>query len=464
MQIRVDKLRANLALLQPVVPKKATLPVITHILVQEGQMVATDLENTVSLKVPEAQEDLLLPFHAVMELLKYVPGDEMLTLEPNVKTIKLSWKGGSASYEVKEAQDYPPIPEPEFQAEADLNGDLFIEALLAALPYCATESTRPVLTGVTVYLDNVLQIAGADGFRLSYQSLKQSYPVKQTLILPASTVKVLEHLWHKSPSTVPLESSLVRQLMAVRPIKLSLVEGIAEFRFSNIHLITKLIAGTPPDHLALLNNFREPIKVRLIAPELRNAVRCLEGIAKEGTGIVRLKWTDAIMTVSARSEEKGEISAEIPVQPESLPGRVALNVKYLLEYLEGKEGLITLGKDEGSSPALFHYGSKPVVAIMPMNVHWDDDKPKTEAPAEETSGENEESVEENQEAAGEAAEESESPIEEETPAEDRDESPEELQSETVTAGVTAEATSGENPSEPESIKAPEKRRGRRKKN
>jgi len=458
MQIRVDKLRANLTLLQPVVPKKATLPLITHILIQEGQMVATDLENTVSLKVPEAREGLLLPFHAVMELLKYVPGDEMLTLEPNGKTIKLSWKGGSASYEVKEVQDYPPVPQPEFQAEGDLNGDLFIEALLSALPYCATESTRPVLTGVTVYLDNVLQIAGADGFRLSYQSLKQSYPVKQTLILPASTVKVLEHLWHKSPATVPLESSLVRQLMAVRPIKLSLAEGIADFRFSNIHLITKLIAGTPPDHLALLNNFREPIKVKLMAPELRNAVRRLEGIARDGTGIVRLKWTESGMTVSARSEEKGEISAEIPVQPESLPGRVALNVKYLLEYLEGKEGVITLGKDEGSSPALFHYGSKPVVAIMPMNVQWEEDKPKTE----ETTGETEESVEENPEAVGETAEDS---IEEETPDADVEEaSPEESQPEPVTAGVVAEATSAENPSEPEPVKTAEKRRGRRKKN
>jgi DNA polymerase-3 subunit beta len=436
MQIRVDKLRANLALLQPVVPKKATLPTITHILVQEGQMVATDLENTVSLNVPEAREGLLLPFHAVMELLKYVPGDEMLNLESSGKTIKLSWKGGSASYEVKEAQDYPPVPEPEFQAEGDLNGDLFIEALLAALPYCATESTRPALTGVTVYLDNVLQIAGADGFRLSSHSLKQSYPVKQTLILPATTVKVLEHLWHKSPATVPLESSLVRQLMAVRPIKLSLAEGIADFRFSNIHLITKLIAGTPPDHLALLNNFREPIKVKLIAPELRNAVRRLEGIAKDGTGIVRLKWTESSMTVSARSEEKGEISAEIPVQPESLPGRVALNVKYLLEYLEGKEGIITLGKDEGNSPALLHYGSKPVVAIMPMNVQWEDEKPKSEEKAEDATGETEEYSEENHETEGDAEEEPGSPADEETPVEDgEEESPEEPKSEPVTAGV-----------------------------
>ena len=162
----------------------------------------------------------------------------MLTIEPNGKTIKLSWKGGSAAYDVLDVQDYPEVTRiPEFQAEGDLNGDLLLEALLSALPYCATESTRPVLSGVTVYLGNVLQIAGADGFRLSYQSLKQSYPVQQTIILPANTVKVLEHLWHKSPATVPLESSLVRQLMAARPLKLSLAEGMADFQFGNIRLI-----------------------------------------------------------------------------------------------------------------------------------------------------------------------------------------------------------------------------------
>ncbi|OBW63509.1 MAG: hypothetical protein A9183_07250 [Dehalococcoides mccartyi] len=453
MQIRVDKLRAYLALVHPVVPKKATLPIITHVLLQDGCLIATDLENTVTLEVPEAREGLLLPFHSTMELLKYVPGDEMLNLDLTGKTIKLSWKGGSAAYDVKEAQDYPPVPTIDSQVEGDLHGDLFIDALLAALPYCATESTRPVLTGVTVYLDNVLQIAGADGFRLSFQSLKQSYPVKQTIILSAGTVKILEHLWHKSPVTVHLESSLVRQLMAVRPIKLSLAEGLAEFRFGSTRLIAKPIAGTPPDHLALLNNFREPIKVKLMATELKNAVRRLEAIATDGTGIVRLKWTEFNMIVSARSEEKGEISAEIPVQPESLPGRLALNVKYLLDYLEGKDGLITLGKDQGSSPALLHYGSKPVVAIMPMNVQWDDETPKPEQSDAENAGETEE-----------ATEEPENTGEDETTAEDREEEAiGKTEPETVTAGVGVEANSAENSPDPETTQEPKKRRGRRKK-
>ena len=100
MRIRVDKLRQNLALLQPVLPKKATLPVITHVLVKGGQITATDLESRVSINLPEAQgESFLLPYRAVMELLKYVPGDEILSLDPGEKSAKLSWPGGSAAFE-----------------------------------------------------------------------------------------------------------------------------------------------------------------------------------------------------------------------------------------------------------------------------------------------------------------------------------------------------------------------------
>ena len=462
MQIRVDKFRTNLSLLQPLVPRKPTLPVIANVLVKDGRMTATDLETTVSLNLPEVQgAAFLLPYRSVMELLKYVPGDEMLNIDSSdnyqKKLVKLSWSSGSASYEVKDVQDYPEVTRtPEFQAEGHLSGDVLIGALVAALPYCATETARPVLSGVTVYLGPVLQIAGADGFRLSYQSLKLAYPVQQTLILPANTIQVLAHLWQKAPAAVPLGSSLVRQLIAARQLKLALADGIADFQFGNIQLTAKPIAGTAPDHLALLNNFHEPVKVKLMAPELRNAVRRVEGIARDGTGIVRLKWTETVMTISAKHEETGESSADIPVLPESIPGRVGLNVKYLRDYLEGKEGLITLGKDEGSSPALFHYGSQPIVAIMPMNVQWDDEQPAEPGnpeQAEATPGTEEPPADDRESEAGAVA-----PDQEPEP-----ETAQETAGEPEAVGVAAGKVLAENSQKPEEIKVPEKRSRRRKK-
>jgi hypothetical protein len=183
------------------------------------------------------------------------------------------------------------------------------------------------------------------------------------------------------------------------------------------------------------------------------------------------------MTVSAQSLEKGQVSAEIPVQPGSSPGRVALNVKYLLDYLEGKEGLITLGKEEGSSPALFHYGSRPIVAIMPMNVQWDGEKPETDVPQVETTegatgatGENPE-MEREEEDAGESEAGEENPEQPEPESLSHDgtgvnqegESPDESVAEPAAVGMAAEAASKENPYKPEKTKTPDKRRNHRKK-
>jgi hypothetical protein len=131
-------------------------------------------------------------------------------------------------------------------------------------------------------------------------------------------------------------------------------------------------------------------------------------------------------------------------------------VKYLLEYLEGKEGVVTLGKESVSSPALFHYGSKPIVAIMPMQVQWDDEKPESgEASTEAAEGEAETTAE-NQEAEIKEEAEGESEKQEE-------ESPGETHREPVASTVTAEATPAEQPPAKAKADKPEKRRSRRKK-
>ncbi|MBI4339654.1 MAG: hypothetical protein HY680_06840, partial [Chloroflexi bacterium] len=59
MQIQVETLRHSLKLLQPVVPKKTSLPAAQHVLVGEGRAVANDLEIAVALEVPEAAGDPL---------------------------------------------------------------------------------------------------------------------------------------------------------------------------------------------------------------------------------------------------------------------------------------------------------------------------------------------------------------------------------------------------------------------
>jgi len=83
LEIRVDKLRKNLALLQPVVPRNPSLKVLTNVLFRDGAIRATDLEVEVSIAMPEITGTaFLLPYRQAMEVLKFVPGDLVLSITP----------------------------------------------------------------------------------------------------------------------------------------------------------------------------------------------------------------------------------------------------------------------------------------------------------------------------------------------------------------------------------------------
>jgi len=83
-----------------------------------------------------------------------------------------------------------------------------------------------------------------------------------------------------------------------------------------------------------------------------------------------MAWNDGSMTLSAQGTDKGESEATLPVQTQNGPGRIAANYRYLLEYISGKEGLVTMSTKEESSPIVFRHGKGPVVVIMPMFVQW----------------------------------------------------------------------------------------------
>jgi DNA polymerase III sliding clamp (beta) subunit (PCNA family) len=391
MQIQVEKLRNILNLLRLAVPRKPTLAILSNVLVMNGHIVATDLENWVTVELPESQgESFLMNYRQVTEALKFVPGYDMLTIEPDEKTIKLSWEDGGAAYPVPKRADYPPLPTIEAKYEAQVNGDRLVEALKYALPYCATETNRPVLSGVAVYLGDPITVAGADGFRMSYQAMDEFYPVEETeiIIVPPNTVNVLDALWRRVPCPVHAGDSLVAQLTAPRKVNMAITQdGKMEIRWGNVQLISALIQGTPPDHLSLLGGFKEPKKVHFMAPDLYTVVRRLAPLANSGKGGIRLQWDDQFLTAAASSAEEGESSAKLLVYPETTPSRIAIDIRYLEEYLSGKEGMVTMGMDSESGPALFHFGNTPVVVVMPMQVAWPGD-PVPEPSADEQLPEN----------------------------------------------------------------------------
>lgn len=365
MQMQVQKLREVLKILEPVIPRKTALPVLHNILLGEGKATATDLEVKISVGLPEAKEECLVPFKSVFQMLKYVPGNEIITIKAN-KMLNISWESGNSSYALVDPKDYPAMPKVKPKAKGVLDGDILITAMSSMVNYCATDETRPVLSGVAIFPGDILDIAAGDGFRMAYQTVPLSFPLEQPLVIPSRAVEILKHAWDRTPPDVPLGDSLVKLVTNKRKLEMKLGEELLEVCFGRVTIIIKLISGNPPNFKQLIPQ-DIPLKIQLFPSDMERAVQRLRVAAKDSEGIVRLNWTKDTMTVSARSDEMGNIEATFPVQAEDA-GQTAINIRYLLDYLKGKEGLVTMGITSDKSPIVFRHRSSPLVIIMPMLV------------------------------------------------------------------------------------------------
>ena len=388
MEIKVTKLIEVMAMMKPVLPKKPTVKSVACLSLGNGKAVATDLETMAIANLPEAQEPMLLPYSSIAEMLKYVPGSETLKIELKGKMVYLAWKDGNASYPTEDFMDFPIMPEMTARAEGQIDGDTLIAAMLAALPYTAADNTRPVLSGVTLVLGNPIEVAAGDGFRMSHHVLGLSFPLEEKIIVPAHGVAILEHIFVKTPRTPPATAeSLIKVVTAKRQLRMALI-GDNKLRLdfgTNASVVINLILGKPPEWLALIPKGEPLLQSQIFAPQLEAAAKRVRYIAKDGSGIIRLEFANGKLNVSARGDDQ-EIRATVDtLHTQGEPGRTALDQKYLLGYLSGKQGIVVFSKYTDAGPVVFEYQKSPRVLIMPMSVQWGDEKPpveKVEPPAE----------------------------------------------------------------------------------
>jgi DNA polymerase III sliding clamp (beta) subunit (PCNA family) len=362
-----------------------------------------------------AQEPMLLPYAAIAEMLKYVPGSEALKIELKRKMIFLSWKDGSASYPTEDYADFPILPELTARAEGLIDGDILIPAMLAALPYTAEDDTRPTLNGLTVVLGSPIEIAAGDGFRMCHKALGLSFPLEEKLIIPRQGVAILDHIFAKTPRTPPATSlSLIKVVTAKRQLRMSII-GDNKLRLdfgTSASVVINLIPGKPPEWLALIPKGEPLLQSQIFAPQLEAAVKRVRITAKEGSDAVRLEFADGKLKVSARGGDQ-EISSSIDtVHTHGEPTRIAINQKYVLGYLNGKQGIITFSKYTENGPAVFEDQQSPRMIVMPMQVAWGDETPPAAKEEPQSAGADGTADTEPDEATN--ADNSESPTEEET--------------------------------------------------
>jgi len=367
MNIKIDReaLLKPLSSVSGIVERRHTLPILTNLLLEAKQdtltLTATDLEMQISLSLPATPSgDVATTVSArkMLDICRSLPDQSQITLE--ITDNRMQVKAGKSRFnlQILPSGDYPLMAKGGGDTSLTLTlAQNQLKRLLRQVEYAmAQQDIRYYLNGLLFEVNgNRLNVVGTDGHRLSFTSteLQQSYE-KQELILPRKTILELIKLLDDSDDEVSIEVSANQ----------------ANFAFSGIRLISKVIDGKFPDYTRVIpNGYQNTFEVNrqmLLLAMQRASILSNE----KYRGIRMVLGKDSLRLISSNSEQE-EAEEELEINYGGDPLDIGFNVTYMIDVLTnvGTETITFSFADANSSCLVTVPGDDNYkYVVMPMRI------------------------------------------------------------------------------------------------
>lgn len=333
-----DSLVKGLNFVKTAVANRATLPILTHILIDaranDGRvrLAATNLDIGIHSWIPAQILEpgaVAVPARLITDFVSTLAeGPVELTLNVSTQTLRVINGRTVANIKGIDANEFPEMSssgEPKAQVLLDAKplGEMLDRVVFAA----ATDESRPVLAGVCAKFDaKQLTLAAADGFRLSVQhtGIDGSSPVEPfSLVIPVKALQEVSRLCSGQ----------------LEPVKLIVASDRNQVRFvlSVSEVIAQLIDGAYPDVSRIIPETHTSRAV-VNAGELLTATKMVTAfVDKNGKANgIRLEAdaTNRRVIVMGAHAERGDGVGDIDAAIEGDAFHVALQAPYLLSMLE----------------------------------------------------------------------------------------------------------------------------------
>ena len=355
-----ETMQRALQITSRVTPNRTTMPIIQNTLIRmiekNIEITATNLELTVRMQIPadvEREGALTVPNKLLSDFVNMLP-KEPVKIEQAEETTVMQVKCGSAKANINGANAnlFPPTPEVEENSVVVITAEEFRKAV-ARVAFCAaTDTGRPVLTGVLMQLDGTtLTTVGADGFRLGLQRSNLETPPSEGMsaIVPARTLLEVQRIAGNAERQVeimiPASGNNIRFLV-----------GSEEPGVTEVEVTSLLLAGNYPDYESLIP--RElPNRAVFSLGDLSRTTRRAEIFARDENHTIRFEMSrkhgeTGSVVISSEAKDLGDNRAELNV--EEMHGTdisIALNAKYIQEALASLDSKqVTLETSTSSNP------------------------------------------------------------------------------------------------------------------
>ena len=367
--VRREDLVRGLHLVQGVVERRNTLPILANVLIEpaaEGiALTATDMEvglrGLVTAQVKK-KGTVTLNARKLYEIAREVTAEEVV-----LKSVQAGWVevlAGRSKFKIVslDAKDFPQLPlgtdAPEGTTISIAVGTLreMIDRTLFAV---SSDETRFNLSGVFVGNedDGVLRMVATDGHRLAMIDRRlPNARLERGAIMPRKGLVEARKLLDEA------EDPEVTMVVSPKDVRLIL---------RSLSFFMRLVEGDFPDYRQVVPGAAR-VQARANRDDFLSALRRISLLASERSHGVKLHLERGKLELWASNPDQGEASEELDVQHTGEPLTIGFNARYLIDVLtvHAEGDVIELGFTDEVGPGVVRGSQDPdyTYVVMPMRL------------------------------------------------------------------------------------------------
>lgn len=373
MRITIERaqLLRSLAHVTSVVERRATIPILSNILLRgDGEgvtLTATDMDIDVVETVPalvEGSGAITAPAHTLHDIVRKLPDGAEVTLDATGDADRISLRAGRSKFSLPAlpADDFPALSQDEAPHRFSLKPAQLKRAIGRTSFAVSTEETRYYLNGVYLHPVRrpdgvILRAVATDGHRLAQmeQPCPEGAETAPGVIIPRKTVAEVSKLLNESSDA---------------DVRISLSDTRVSFDFGGVVLSSKLIDGSFPDYERVIPIHNDK-DMEVDGAAFAKAVDRVATISTEKSRAVKLALEPGKLTLSAHSPDAGAAIEEIEADYAGPAMEIGFNSKYLLDIMRQiKDSRAVFRLADGVSPAIVRdvADDSALYVLMPMRI------------------------------------------------------------------------------------------------
>lgn len=325
-KVKRDTLNKGIEIIQNIITTKATLPILSNILIETQQnnlkLTATDLNIGISCVIPVSIQEpgaITIPARRFGSIVKELPGEEMEISTKKNNTVIIETDTCQFKILGLSSDEFPKLPEFKDKEVVKIEQTILKRMLQLTAFAVSFDESRYILNGILFKIGkNSLTLVGTDGKRLAIIEKKLNYTITKdvSLIVPIKTIQ-----------------ELTRNLQDDGEISLIIGTNQVLFDFGEIVIISRLIEGEFPDYQQVIPA-NSTSKIKVARDQFLLATKRAALLSTPDYQAVKLEVFKDKVVLSKSTPDVGESREEIAVKNEGKEIVIGFNPNYLIDVLK----------------------------------------------------------------------------------------------------------------------------------